>query len=58
MKKFVVYDYYQITKVLGQGAYAVVAEAIDKRNGQKVAIKKKIKEYLVHYQMLKEYYVK
>jgi len=39
-EKFVVYDYYQITKVLGQGAYAVVAEAIDKRNGQKVAIKK------------------
>jgi len=39
-EKFEVFDYYQPTKILGHGAYAVVCEAIDLRNGQKVAIKK------------------
>jgi len=39
-EKFVVYDYYQPVKILGHGAYAVVCEALDLRNGQKVAIKK------------------
>jgi len=39
-EKFLVYDYYQPIKILGHGAYAVVCEAKDLRNGQKVAIKK------------------
>lgn len=39
-EKFVVYEYYQPTRILGHGAYAVVCEAVDLRNGQKVAIKK------------------
>jgi len=39
-EKFVVFDYYQPVRILGHGAYAVVCEAVDLRNGQKVAIKK------------------
>jgi len=39
-EKFVVYEYYQPTRILGHGAYAVVCEAVDLRTGQKVAIKK------------------
>ena len=37
---FVLYDYYQPVKILGSGAYAVVCEAVDTRNGNKVAVKK------------------
>ncbi|KAH0570407.1 Mitogen-activated protein kinase [Spironucleus salmonicida] len=37
---FIVPDHYNITKLLGQGAYGTVVEAIDKRNNQHVAIKK------------------
>lgn len=33
-------EYYKPTKILGHGAYAVVCEAIDRRNGKAVAIKK------------------
>ena len=37
---FVLYDYYQPVKILGSGADAVVCEAVDTRNGNKVAVKK------------------
>jgi len=53
-EKFVIFDYYKPVKKLGQGAYAVVIEAIDTQTGEKVAIKK-IRMCLVHCQMLKEY---
>mmetsp|Transcript_2453 Transcript_2453/g.3970 ORF Transcript_2453/g.3970 Transcript_2453/m.3970 type:complete len:919 (+) Transcript_2453:93-2849(+) len=39
-EKFVIYDYYKPTKILGKGAYAVVIEATDSRTNQVVAIKK------------------
>jgi len=39
-EKFSVYDYYKPTKIIGHGAYAVVCEAIDRRTGKSVAIKK------------------
>lgn len=39
-EKFLVYDHYKPTKILGHGAYAVVCEAIDLRTGKSVAIKK------------------
>eukprot|EP00485_Elphidium_margaritaceum_P004011 CAMPEP_0202687718 /NCGR_PEP_ID=MMETSP1385-20130828/3363_1 /ASSEMBLY_ACC=CAM_ASM_000861 /TAXON_ID=933848 /ORGANISM="Elphidium margaritaceum" /LENGTH=775 /DNA_ID=CAMNT_0049342557 /DNA_START=47 /DNA_END=2374 /DNA_ORIENTATION=+ len=39
-EKFVIYDYYAPTKILGKGAYAVVIEATDTRTNQVVAIKK------------------
>jgi len=39
-EKFVIYDYYKPTKILGKGAYAVVIGATDERNNQTVAIKK------------------
>eukprot|EP01084_Bolivina_argentea_P281119 480941_1 len=39
-EKFVIYDYYKPTKILGKGAYAVVIEATDLRTNQVVAIKK------------------
>jgi len=52
---FVLYDHYQPVKILGSGAYAVVCEAIDTRTGRKVAIKKKIKEYLIILRMLAEF---
>ncbi|CAL6024601.1 Mitogen-activated_protein kinase [Hexamita inflata] len=37
---FTVPDYYKISKMLGQGAYGIVVEATDSRNGSHVAIKK------------------
>lgn len=37
---FVVPDYYKVTKMLGQGAYGIVVEAVDNRNNTHVAIKK------------------
>jgi len=39
-EKFVLYDYYTPTRILGKGAYACVCEAINKRTGKTVAIKK------------------
>merc|ERR1719242_422923 len=39
-EKFVIFDYYKPTKILGKGAYAVVIGATDARNEQTVAIKK------------------
>jgi len=39
-EKFLVFEYYQPLRILGHGAYAVVCEAVDLRNGRKVAIKK------------------
>jgi mitogen-activated protein kinase 1/3 len=39
-EKFCLYDYYRPTKAIGQGAYAMVIEALDTRTGQMVAIKK------------------
>jgi len=37
---FTIYEYYEPKRILGQGAYAVVCEAVDLRTGTKVAIKK------------------
>jgi len=37
---FSVYDYYTPTRILGNGAYASVCEALNKRTGKNVAIKK------------------
>ena len=37
---FTVPEYYKITKMLGQGAYGIVAEATDTRTNAHVAIKK------------------
>jgi len=45
--KFVVPAYYKVTKTLGHGAYGVVAEALDTRTNQTVAIKK-ISNLFVH----------
>lgn len=39
-EKFVLYDYYTPTRILGHGAYASVCEAVDHRTKQTVAIKK------------------
>jgi len=39
-EKFKVFEYYEPKRILGQGAYAVVCEAIDSRTGNTVAIKK------------------
>lgn len=39
-EKFTVYDYYTPTRILGTGAYASVCEALNKRTGKSVAIKK------------------
>jgi len=39
-EKFVLYDYYIPTRILGSGAYACVCEAIDQKRGKTVAIKK------------------
>jgi len=39
-EEFKLWQYYKPTKVIGMGAYGVVIEAIDTRNGRKVAIKK------------------
>lgn len=39
-QSFTVFDYYRPVQVIGSGAYAVVIEATDMRNGTKVAIKK------------------
>jgi len=39
-EKFVLYDYYTPTRILGRGAYACVCEAINKKTGRTVAIKK------------------
>jgi serine/threonine protein kinase len=39
-EKFVLYDYYTPTRILGKGAYACVCEAINKKTGRTVAIKK------------------
>jgi len=39
-EKFVLYDYYQPTRILGRGAYATVCEAVNKRTEKSVAIKK------------------
>merc|ERR1719219_2506126 len=39
-EKFVLYDYYTPTRILGHGAYASVCEAVDRRTGKSVAIKK------------------
>eukprot|EP00768_Dysnectes_brevis_P007693 gnl/Dysnectes_brevis/658_a726_2867.p1 GENE.gnl/Dysnectes_brevis/658_a726_2867~~gnl/Dysnectes_brevis/658_a726_2867.p1 ORF type:complete len:378 (-),score=132.92 gnl/Dysnectes_brevis/658_a726_2867:110-1243(-) len=38
--RFVVPSYYQVKRAIGHGAYGVVAEGIDVRTGEKVAIKK------------------
>lgn len=45
--RFCVPDYYKVTKALGAGAYGVVAEAVDTRSGETVAIKK-ISNLFVH----------
>merc|ERR1719192_222890 len=37
---FILYDFYTPTRILGHGAYASVCEAINKRTGKSVAIKK------------------
>jgi len=39
-EKFVLYDFYTPTRILGKGAYACVCEAINKKTGKTVAIKK------------------
>lgn len=39
-EKFVLYDYYTPTRILGKGAYACVCEALNKKTGRTVAIKK------------------
>jgi len=39
-EKFVLYDYFTPTRILGHGAYASVCEAVDHRTKQTVAIKK------------------
>jgi len=39
-EKFTVYDYYAPTRILGSGAYASVCEAVNKKTGKSVAIKK------------------
>jgi len=39
-EKFMLYDYYIPTRILGSGAYASVCEAKNKRTGKNVAIKK------------------
>jgi len=39
-EKFVLYDYYTPTRMLGKGAYAFVCEANNKKTGKTVAIKK------------------
>jgi len=39
-EKFILYDYYAPTRILGSGAYASVCEALNKKTGKKVAIKK------------------
>merc|ERR1719320_1143406 len=39
-EKFVLYDYYTPTRILGKGAYACVCEAINRKTGRTVAIKK------------------
>merc|ERR1719242_1133208 len=39
-EKFVIYDYYKPTKILGKGSYAVVIECVDQRTNQSIAIKK------------------
>jgi len=39
-EKFVLYDYYAPTGILGSGAYASVCAAINKKTGRSVAIKK------------------
>jgi len=39
-EKFRVYDYYAPTRILGSGAYASVCEAMNKKTGKSVAIKK------------------
>lgn len=30
---FIIYDYYDVKKIIGTGAYGLVAAGIDKRNG-------------------------
>jgi len=44
-EKFVLYDYYTPTRILGKGAYACVCEAINKKTGKTVAIKKNKKVF-------------
>jgi len=44
-EKFVLYDYYTPTRILGTGAYACVCEAINKKTGKTVAIKKNKKVF-------------
>jgi len=39
-EKFMLYDYYTPTRILGSGAYASVCEAFNKKTGKTVAIKK------------------
>merc|ERR1719397_462266 len=39
-EKFMLYDYYSPIRILGQGAYASVCEAMNKRTNKSVAIKK------------------
>jgi len=39
-EKFMLCEYYQPTRILGSGAYASVCEAINKKTGKSVAIKK------------------
>lgn len=45
--RFCVPDYYKVTKALGQGAYGLVAEAVDSRTNETVAIKK-ISNLFIH----------
>merc|ERR1719193_1940442 len=44
-EKFVLYDYYTPTGMLGSGAYASVCAALNKRTGRIVAIKKNKKVF-------------
>jgi len=39
-EKFILYDYYSPTKIIGKGAYASVCEAYNKKLKKKVAVKK------------------